>query len=225
MSISVLPNVNWNISAGFSSYVTRAVTALSYPYRLVENRRLVAFKIKSKEDIDTPASISVEGCPELPLKIFLSKYLVLIWLQIADNDVPVSRYITSRLVAYLTYYQGILEELRAGNHEILNRWWDIECTSQFCQHSSGRVDRIEGRFPEQRVRLENEIEWGLKDIWNASNLAMVSDDMLTEAAGDVYDWLKAELQREVGDDFELEEFDEGISDGECNKRITECRRY
>lgn len=218
MSSSVFPNFDWTLSDVSPTLDDRTLTAASHPYRLVENGRLVSFKITTRTDVDDPASISVEGLSEPHVRLFLSKYLVLAWLYISEDRSTLSRFMISRLGAYLRYYQAIFEELRSGHHETFERWWQAESTFEFCQHSSGRVERNGGPLSESLVLEENEIEWGLDEVLKEHNLALASQYELNQAAGHVEDWIKCEVEREVGEDFD--EDDELMSDSEFNIHIT-----
>lgn len=218
MSSSSIPNFDWTLSTVTSAIELMTLTAASRPYRMVENGCLVSFKITTKQDVDDPACISAEGLPEPHLRLFLAKYLVLAWLYVREDSSTLSRFVFSRLTAYLRYYQAILDELRSGNHELFERWWDVESTFEFCQHSSGRVERNGGPQSESLVFEENEIEWGLDEVLNAENLALVTEEKLNQSAGHVKDWIRYELEREGVEDLDLD--DELITDSEFNSDIT-----
>lgn len=197
MSNVVLPNFDWDLSATTEADESRAVAAAQVQYRLDATMRLVPFGIFSKKHKKTHASLDAGGMAVEHVKIFLAKKLVLGWLYLKRERTSLHQKIVYRLAAYVRYYDEILEKIRQGDTDILERWWVLEMTFEYSQHSATRVQRTPGLRSESEVLGFMLIDWNLEDIYPVENLTLVSDKALEKAAGHLADWLTEEVQREI----------------------------
>jgi hypothetical protein len=213
MSNAVLPNFDWALSAMTKVVESQAAAAAAakVQYRLDATMHLIPFGIFSKKDIETHPSINAAGMAVEHVKLFLAKKLILGWLYLKDERTSFRPNTVCRLAAYVRYYDEILEEILGGDTDILERWWVLETTVEYSQHSATRVPRTAGLDTESEVLGYTLIDWNLENVYLAENLALVSNKALDEAADHVEDWIVEEVEREVPSE---ESDDDTIDDGE-----------
>lgn len=198
MCTVVLPNFDWTLSTIPHDIHSKVLKESHTQYRL-ESGMLIPFHIHSRRAIRSTKSISVEGMiEENHLRIFLGKNMVLCWLYIKSETSHVPPKTRSRLTAYVRYYREILEVIKSGDREILQNWWVVEKKYKHLQHSSSRVEHHGGPKEDWVVVMDNEVDWGLNEIIDMENLALVNSDLLDDAILDLVDWISREVEREVG---------------------------
>jgi hypothetical protein len=196
MSNIVLPNFDWAL-ATTTEAESQATTAANVQYRLDGTKHLIPFGIASKKDKRKPAPLDAACMASNHIKLFLAKKLVLGWLYLKRERIFLDPNTVYRLAAYVRYYDEILEGIRQGDTEILQRWWVLEMTSEHSQHSAARVPLTAGLDSESRSLGCTLIDWNLEKIYPTENLALVSNKALDDAAYHVGDWIAAEVEREV----------------------------
>ena len=211
MSNVVLPNFAWALSAMTRAVESQATAATQVQYRLDATMRLIPFAIFSIKDMITRPSLDAAGMAADHVKLFLAKKLVLGWLYLKRERMSFHPNTVCRLAAYVRYYDEILEEIRGGDTDILERWWVLETTFQYSQHSATKVPRTTGLDSESEVLGCTLIDWNLENMYLVENLALVLNEALDDAADHVGDWIMEEVERE----FPPEETDDDIiNDGE-----------
>jgi hypothetical protein len=197
MSTTVLPNFDWALSEMTRAVEFQATAAAMLQYRLSATMRLIPFGIHTKKDLISCNSVDATGLVTEHIKLFLAKKLVLGWLYLKRDRMFCNQNTVCRLSAYVRYYDEILKKIRAGDRNILERWWVLETTSKFSQHSATRVPRIASLDTESLVIGSTLIDWNLGNIYPVKNLALVSKETLDKAADHVDDWIREEVEREV----------------------------
>jgi len=207
MSNLVLPNFDWALSATIKAVKSQAKAAAQVQYRLSPTMRLLPFGIFSKKDLNTHPSLDAVGMAPEHVKLFIAKKLLLGWLYLKRKRM-LSANTRCRLAAYVRYSDEILEEIRAGDTDILERWWVVETTFEYSQHSpTTGVPRGAGLARESLECIL--IEWNLQDIYPVENLALVFHEALDDAADHLGDWIQYEVEREFPSDD-----DDTTDDGE-----------
>jgi len=196
MSNVVLPNFDWAHSNVNDTIKSQATAAAQVQYRLDRTMRLIPFRIPSKKDINTRPSLNAAGMVAEHVKLFLAKKLLLGWLYL-QPDPSLHPNAVPRLAAYVRYYEEILDQIRNGDTNILERWWVLETTFEYSQHSASKAPRSAGLHNESEALELTLIDWNLEEIYPVENLALVSNEALNKAADHVGDWITDEVDREV----------------------------
>lgn len=196
MSAIIFPNFDWALSPLTKAAESKVTAAAKVQYRLDSAMRLIPFEIRTKKDQKRPPAFHASGIHEGHLRLFLAKKLLLGWLYLQRERMFLVSNTITRLATYVRYYDQILEEIRTGDKNILERWWALEIGFDNSQHSASRVPRPDG-ISESDILESILINWNLEKIVVVDNLALISDEDLDTAAEHVGDWIDKEVLAEV----------------------------
>jgi hypothetical protein len=193
---AILPNFDWALSPLNQRAESQVAAAAKVQYRLDSTMCLTPFDIKTKKDKKKPAAFYATALIQGHLRLFLAKKLLLGWLYLKRDTMFLNANCISRLAAYVRYYDQILEEVRKGDNDILERWWALEMGFENSQHSASRVPRPDG-VSEADILASLLIDWNLEQIVIEDNIALISNDDLDTAVGHVSDWIGNEVLFEL----------------------------